>query len=152
VDRRTQLLGGERLTEHGYVFGELPLQPGPGPAVIGEIQDGKVRQLRAELVDQLHPGHSADAGVADDEVAHLQAERQLDGGQPVVSLEDGMAIPEQRLDDETGDDPVLVGDHDEAAGEGGPGGSHCRPWTRETSGCGRQRRDEYLNIPRWTFP
>jgi hypothetical protein len=103
-------------------------------------------------VDQLQPGHTADPGVADEEIAHLQAERELDGGQPVVGLEDGMAVVEQGLDYEAGDGPVLVGDHDEAAVEAGPGGIHCRPWTREASGRGRQGRDGYLNIRRWTRP
>jgi hypothetical protein len=127
VDHRTQLLSSERFAEHGYIVGQLPLQPPPGPALIGEVHDGELRQLHAQLVDQLQPGHTADPGVADDEIAHLQAERELDGGQPVVGLEDGMAVVEQRLDYEAGDGPVLVGDHDEAAVEAGPGGIHCRP-------------------------
>jgi hypothetical protein len=90
--------------------------------LIGEIHDGELRQLHAQLVDQLQPGHTADPGVADDEIAHLQAERELDGGQPVVGLEDGMAVVEQGPDYEAGDGPVLIGDHDEAAVEAGPGG------------------------------
>jgi hypothetical protein len=73
VDHRTQLLGGERLAEDGYVAGQLAFQPGPGPALIGEVQDGELRQLRAQLVDQFQSGHTADAGIADDEIAQLQA-------------------------------------------------------------------------------
>jgi hypothetical protein len=75
-------------------------------------------------VDQLQSGHTTDSGITDHQIAHLQAERELDGGQSVIGLENGMAVLEKGLDHQANDGPVLVGDDDIAAVEAVGAGAH----------------------------
>jgi hypothetical protein len=43
-------------------------------------------------VDQVESVHASDPGVADDEITDLETERELGGRQPVLGVEDGMAV------------------------------------------------------------
>ena len=74
----------------------------------------------------------------------MQCKGQLGSGEDIIGVEDRVAIFPQGPDDKGDDSPILVGNDDVSGG--GPRGLrlHCGPWTRGTSGSGRQRRDYYL--------
>ena len=78
--------------QNGHVAGQLRLHLDGGPPLVGKVEDRKLRQALAELEDQVESVHATDSGVTDDEIAHLEAERELGSGQPVIGMEDGMAV------------------------------------------------------------
>jgi hypothetical protein len=63
-------------------------------------------------------------GVTDHEIARLKAQGELDRGEDIISMENGMAVFPQRVHDEIDDPGVFVGDDDAPVGEsivrGGP--------------------------------
>ncbi len=61
-------------------------------------------------MNQLDSGHTRHSGVADDQMALLQRDRQLDGGKAVVGVKDGMPFLPERLDHERDHCLVFVGD------------------------------------------
>jgi hypothetical protein len=90
----------------------------------GKVEDGELRQLFAQLEDQVESGHATDPGIADDEIAHLEAKRELDCRHSVIGVEDGMPFGEKRLDHQANHYLVLVGNDDVPADEAGGTGTH----------------------------
>ncbi len=73
---------------------------------------GRSGKPRPEVANQLQARHSLHARVADQEVAPVERESQLDGGKRVVSMEDGVSVPPERLHHEVDDRRVLVRSND----------------------------------------
>lgn len=88
-------------------------------------------------MDQVDSGHAPNSGIADNEIAHLEAERELDGRYSIVGIKDSMPLIEESRDHKPNNGLIFVGDDDVPADGAGRAGPHWRPWTRETSGSGR---------------
>jgi hypothetical protein len=87
-----------------------------GPTGVGKVDDGQVGHLFAKVVDQLNALRPLDLGVADDQVAVLQANGKLGSGERVVGMEYSVTVIPQGVDDKLDHAGVLIG-HDDNAGQ-----------------------------------